>query len=155
MELVAQASDGAEGVEQFRKYKPDITLMDLQMPGLPGIDAIIAIREQAPDAAIIVLTTYSGDFQVLRPFQPRPRAYLLKNLLPKDLLDTIRSVYAGRKTVSPDVAAVLVDHSMDEPLTDRELEVLQLIANGNANKEIAAQLSITEEAVKSRVKNIL
>lgn len=155
LELVAQASNGTEGVEQFRKHKPDITLMDLQMEGLNGIDAIIAIREQAPDAAIIVLTTYSGDVRVRRALKAGAQAYLLKNLLHKDLLDTIRSVHGGRRTVSPDVAAALAEHSLDEPLTDREMEVLQLIANGHANKEIGARLSITEEAVKSRVKNIL
>ncbi len=155
LELVAQASSGAEGVELFRKHKPDITLMDLQMAGLNGIDAIIAIREQAPEAAIIVLTTYSGDVRVRRALKAGAQAYLLKNLLHKDLLDTIRSVHAGHRTVSPDVAAALTEHSLDEPLTEREMEVLQLIANGHANKEIAAQLSITEEAVKSRVKNIL
>jgi len=155
LELVAQASNGTEGVEQFRKHRPDITLMDLQMEGLNGIDAIIAIREQAPDAAIIVLTTYSGDVRVRRALKAGAQAYLLKNLLHKDLLDTIRSVHAGRRTVSPDVAAALAEHSLDEPLTDREMEVLQLIANGHANKEIGARLSITEEAVKSRVKNIL
>jgi len=155
LELVAQASNGTEGVEQFRKHRPDITLMDLQMEGLNGIDAIIAIREQAPDAAIIVLTTYSGDVRVRRALKAGAQAYLLKNLLHKDLLDTIRSVHAGRRTVSHDVAAALAEHSLDEPLTDREMEVLQLIASGHANKEIAARLSITEEAVKSRVKNIL
>jgi DNA-binding NarL/FixJ family response regulator len=155
MELVAQASSGTEGVEQFRLHRPDITLMDLQMPGLHGIDAIIAIREQAPDASIIVLTTYSGDVQVRRALKAGAQAYLLKNLLHKDLLDTIRSVHAGRRTVSPDVAVALADHSLDEPLTDRETEVLQLIADGHANKEIAVRLAITEEAVKSRVKSIL
>jgi DNA-binding NarL/FixJ family response regulator len=155
LELVAQASNGAEGVDQFLKHKPDITLMDLQMPGLHGIDAIIAIREKVPDAAIVVLTTYSGDVQVRRALKAGARAYLLKDALHKELLDTIRSVHAGRRTVSPDVAAALAEHSLDEPLTDREMEVLQLIVNGHANKEIAARLSISEEAVKSRVKNIL
>ncbi|MGJ5816762.1 response regulator [Paludibaculum fermentans] len=155
LELVAQAAGGAEGVEQFRKHKPDITLMDLQMPGLHGVDAIIAIREQAPEAAIIVLTTYSGDVQVRRALKAGAQAYLLKNLLHKDLLETIRRVHAGHRMVSPDVAVALTDHMMDEPLTEREDEVLQLIASGHANKEIAARLCITEEAVKSRVKNIL
>jgi len=154
-ELVAQASNGADGIEQFRKHKPDVTLMDLQMPGLPGIDAIIAIREQAPSAAIIVLTTYSGDVPVLRALKAGAQAYLLKNILHKDLLDTIRRVHAGHRSVSPDIATVLADHSLDEPLTDKEMEVLQLIVQGQANKEIAARLSLTEEAVKSRVKNIL
>lgn len=155
MKLVAEASTGAEGVEQYRKHKPDITLMDLQMPGMHGIDAITAIREQSPDAVIIVLTTYSGDVQVRRALKAGAQAYLLKNLLHKDLLDTIRSVHAGNRTVSPDVAAALANHTLDEPLTERETEVLQLIAKGHANKEIAALLGITEEAVKSRVKNVL
>jgi DNA-binding NarL/FixJ family response regulator len=155
LELVAQASSGAEGVELFRAYKPDITLMDLQMPGLHGIDAILAIRELDPKAAIIVLTTYSGDAQVRRALKAGAQAYLLKSLLHKELLDTIRMVHEGHRMLSPAVAAALADHSMDEPLTDREMEVLQLIAGGHANKEIAARLAITEEAVKSRVKSIL
>lgn len=155
LELVAQACNGAEGVNQFLKHKPDITLMDLQMPGLPGIDAIIAIREKVPDAAIVVLTTYSGDIQVRRALQAGARAYLLKDTLHTDLLDTIRNVYAGRRTISPEAAATLAEHSLDESLTEREMEVLRLIVGGHANKEIAAQLSISEEAVKSRVKNIL
>jgi DNA-binding NarL/FixJ family response regulator len=155
LELVAEAANGAEGVDQFRRHRPDVTLMDLQMPGLHGIDAVIAIREQAPDAAIIVLTTYSGDVQVRRALKAGAQAYLLKSALHKELLATIRTVHAGNRTVSPDVAAALADHAMDELLTDRELEVLRLIADGRANKEIAARLLITEEAVKSRVKNIL
>lgn len=155
LELVAQSSNGADGVEQFKRHAPDVTLMDLQMPGLHGIDAIIAIREQAPDAAIIVLTTYSGDAQVRRALQAGARAYLLKSVLHTDLLDTIRSVHAGQRTISPDLAAVLAEHSLDEHLTDREMEVLHLIARGHANKIIAAQLALTEEAIKSRVKSIL
>jgi DNA-binding NarL/FixJ family response regulator len=153
--LVAEASNGLEGIDQFRRYKPDVTLMDLQMPTLHGIDAIVAIREQAPDAGIIVLTTYSGDVQVRRALKAGAQAYLLKNVIHKDLIDTIQKVYSGHRTVSPEIATALADHSLDEPLTDREMEVLQLIANGHANKEIAAQLSLTEEAVKSRVKSIL
>ena len=155
MELVSEAADGREGVEQFRKYAPDITLMDLQMPETTGMEAIIAIREQAPEARIIVLTTYSGDVQAQRALQAGARAYLLKNLLHKELLTTIRAVHAGHKTMSPAVAAELAAHAGEEALTEREMEVLRLIAAGNANKEIAAQLSITEETVKSRVKNIL
>jgi DNA-binding NarL/FixJ family response regulator len=155
LKLVAAAANGAEAVEQFRKHKPDVTLMDLQMPGLHGVDAIIAIREYSPNAAIIVLTTYSGDVQIRRALKAGAQAYLLKNVLHKDLLDTVRKVHLGHRTVSPDVAAALADHSLDEPLTDREMEVLQLIAKGQANKEIAARLALTEEAVKSRVKSIL
>lgn len=155
MELVAQASNGREGIDQFRAHAPDITLMDLQMPEISGIDALIAIREEAPNARVIVLTTYSGDVQALRALKAGARAYLLKNLLHKELLATIRTVHAGHKTMSPSVAAQLAEHSAEDALSPREIDVLRLIADGNANKEIAAQLSITEETVKSRVKNIL
>jgi DNA-binding NarL/FixJ family response regulator len=155
MEIVDQASNGREGVEQFRKHTPDITLMDLQMPEMSGIDAIAAIRQDTPEARIIVLTTYSGDVQAVQALKAGARAYLLKGLLHKELLATIRTVHAGNKTMSPSVAADLADHSGEETLTPREIDVLRLIAAGNANKEIAAQLSVTEETVKSRVKNIL
>ncbi len=155
MELVAQASTGGQGIEQFQRHLPDITLMDLQMPGGNGIEAIDVIRRSAPAARIIVLTTYSGDMQVIRALDAGARAYLLKNTLHADLLDTIRAVHSGRKTVSPALAIELAEHAGMESLTPRETEVLKLIAGGNANKEIAARLSITEETVKSRVKNIL
>jgi DNA-binding NarL/FixJ family response regulator len=155
MKLVAEACSGREGIEQFRIHAPDIVLMDLQMPEMNGIDAIIAIREVVPDAHIIVLTTYSGDVQAQRALRAGARAYLLKNLLHKELLTTIRSVHAGRKTMSPAVAAELAEHSAQDALTGREIDVLRLIAAGHANKEIAAQLLVTEETVKSRVKNIL
>lgn len=155
MELVAQAADGVEGVEQFRKHAPDITLMDLQMPDISGVEAITTIRKGAPDARIIVLTTYSGDVQVMHALEAGARAYLLKNVLHKDLLDTIRTVNAGRKTMSPSIAAELTEHCGEDALTAREIDVIRLIAGGHANKEIAARLSITEETVKSRVKNIL
>jgi DNA-binding NarL/FixJ family response regulator len=155
MKLVSQAADGREGIEQFRKHAPDVTLMDLQMPETTGVEAIIAIRKNSPDARIIVLTTYSGDVQVSRALEAGARAYLLKNTLHKELLDTIRAVHAGRKTVSPSLAAELAEHSGEDALTPREIDVLRLIAAGDANKEIAARLSITEETVKSRVKNIL
>jgi DNA-binding NarL/FixJ family response regulator len=155
MELVAQASTGSGGIEQFRKHLPDITLMDLQMPEGNGIEAIDAIRKSVPAARIIVLTTYSGDMQVLRALEAGARAYLLKNTLHTELLDTIRAVHAGRKTMSPALASEMAEHAGTESLTPREIDVLKLIAGGNANKEIAAQLSITEETVKSRVKNIL
>ncbi|MGA2814467.1 MAG: response regulator transcription factor [Candidatus Acidiferrum sp.] len=155
MQIVGEASTGSEGVEQFRKHAPDITLMDLQMPEMKGIDAIIAIREKSPEARIIVLTTYSGDVQAQRALKAGARAYLLKDGLHKELLTTIRDVHAGRKTVSPAVAAELAGHSTEDSLTVREIDVLQLIAGGHANKEIAARLSITEETVKSRVKTIL
>jgi DNA-binding NarL/FixJ family response regulator len=153
--MVAEAGSGNEAVEQFRRHSPDITLMDLQMPGTSGIDAIIAILEHSPAARIIVLTTYSGDAQALRALKAGARAYLLKDLLHKELLSTIRSVYSGAKTVSPSVATEIASHSEDDSLTEREIEVLRLIAGGNANKEIAAQLAVSEETVKGRVMQIL
>lgn len=155
MRLVAQASNGREAIHQFRAHVPDVTLMDLQMPEMNGIDAITAIRGEFPDARFIVLTTYTGDVQVLRALKAGARAYLLKNLLHKDLLETIRAVHAGKKALSPDASYELAEHATDDPLTPGEVQVLRLIAGGNANKQIAAQLSITEETVKGRVKNIL
>jgi DNA-binding NarL/FixJ family response regulator len=155
MELIGQAATGREGIELFRTHSPDITLMDLQMPDKNGIEAIAAIRQSAPEARIIVLTTYSGDVQVLRALEAGARAYLLKNSLHKELLDTIRSVHAGHKTMSPSLAADLAEYSGKDGLSQKEIDVLKLIAAGHANKEIAAQLSVTEETVKSRVKNIL
>ena len=132
-----------------------MSVMDLQMPEMSGFDAIIAIRDEFPGARIIVLTTYAGDAQAVRAMKAGAQGYLLKNLLHKELLQTIRAVHAGRKAMTPDVAAQLAEHSGEEALTPKEIDVLRLIAAGNANKEIAAQLSITEETVKSRVKNIL
>ena len=155
MELVAEASNGREALEQFRLHEPDVILMDLQMPEVNGVDAIIAICGEFPRARIIVLTTYTGDVQVLRALRAGARGYLLKNLLRKELLDTIRLVHAGQKRIPPDVAAELAEHATDESLSEREIEVLRLISGGNANKEIGAQLSITEETVKGHVKNIL
>ena len=155
MELVAEATDGREAIAQFRKYHPDITLMDLQMPKMEGIDSMLAIRSEFPQARIIVLTTYSGDVQVLRALKAGAQAYLLKSLLRKELLETIRAVHAGKKRIPPEIAAQLAEYASEDALTAREIEVLRLIAAGNANKQIAAQLSVTEETVKSRVKNIL
>ena len=155
MELVGEASNGREAVEQFRKHQPDVTLMDLQMPEMSGIDALGAIRGEFPEARIIVLTTYAGDVQVLRALKAGARAYLLKGLLRKELLDTIRAVHAGQKRMPAEVAAEIAEHATDDVLTAREIGVLRLIAGGNANKEIAAQLSITEETVKGHVKSIL
>jgi len=155
LQMVGEASDGREAVEQFRKHRPDITLMDLQMPEMNGIDAIDAIRAEFPQARIIVLTTYAGDVQATRAMKAGARGYLLKSLLRRELLDTIRAVHAGQKRLVPAVAAELAEHSTDEFLTAREIEVLRLIGTGNANKEIAALLSITEETVKGHVKNIL
>jgi DNA-binding NarL/FixJ family response regulator len=155
MTLVGEASNGRDAIQQFREHRPDVTLMDLQMPEMDGIDAIIAIRDEFPEARIIVLTTYVGDVQILRALKAGARAYLLKNLLHKELLDTIRAVHAGKKTLSPDASYQLAEHATDDALTPAEISVLRLIAAGNANKQIADQLSITEETVKGRVKNIL
>ena len=155
MQLVAEASDGREAVAQFRNHHPDVTLMDLQMPDMNGIDAINAIRGEFPEARIIVLTTYAGDAQVKRALQAGAQGYLLKGLLRKELLDTIRAVHSGRKRMSPEIAAEIAEHAMDTALTPREIAVLKLIAAGNANKEIAAQLHISEEGVKGSVKSLL
>jgi DNA-binding NarL/FixJ family response regulator len=155
LKLVAEASNGREAVEQFRAHRPDVTLMDLQMPEMNGVEAMIAIREEFPSARIIVLTTYVGDAQVLRALEAGARAYLLKSALRKELPETIRLVHAGHKRIVPEVATELAEHATDDALSPREIEVLKLIASGNANKIIAAQLSITEETVKGHVKNIL
>lgn len=155
MMLVAEACNGREAIQQFRSHLPDITLMDLQMPEMNGLDAVIAIRGEFPEAKMIVLTTYAGDVQVLRSLKAGARAYLLKNLLHKELLETIRAVHAGKKALSPEASFEIAEHATDDALTNGEVEVLRLIAAGNANKQIADQLSITEETVKGRVKNIL
>jgi DNA-binding NarL/FixJ family response regulator len=155
MELVAEACNGLEALEQFRRHHPDITLMDLQMPEMSGIDAISAIRGEFPEARIIILTTHAGDVQVSRALKAGARAYLLKGSLRNELLETIRAVHAGQKRVSSEVAAEIAEHSTDDALTPREVDVLRLVAKGNANKEIAAQLSLTEETVKSHIRNIL
>ena len=155
MELVAQASTGREAIEQFRRHQPDITLMDLQMPDISGIEAMIAIRGEFPNARIIVLTTYAGDVQVVRALKAGARGYLLKGNVHKDLLETIRAVHVGRKRVAPEIAEELAMHTAEDELTARELEVIKLIAKGNANKEIAAQLAVAEDTVKKHVTSIL
>jgi DNA-binding NarL/FixJ family response regulator len=155
MQLVAEASNGREAIQEFRAHRPDVTLMDLQMPEMSGLDAAIAIRGEFREAKIIVLTTYTGDVQVLRALKAGARAYLLKNLLHRELLETIRAVHAGKKALSPEASFELAEHATDDPLTPAEVQILRLIAAGNANKQIADQLSITEETVKGRVKNIL
>src|SRR6266404_4286833 len=155
MSLVAEAANGRDAVQQFRAHRPDITLMDLQMPEMNGLDALTTIRSEFPDARIIVLTTYTGDVQVLRAMKVGARAYLLKNLLDKELLDTIRAVHAGRKALAAEASYELAEHATDEALTPGEVDILRLIAAGNANKQIAEQLSLTEETVKGRVENIL
>ena len=155
MELIGEASNGREAIDLFRKHQPDITLMDLQMPEMNGIDAIGAIRGEFPDARIIMLTTHPGDVQVSRALKAGARGYLLKGMLRKELLETIRAVHAGQKRLSGEAAAEIAEHLADNSLTPREIDVLRLVGAGNANKEIGAQLSLTEVTVKSHVKNIL
>ena len=153
--VVAEASNGREAIQQFRIHRPDVTVMDLQMPEMHGVEAVFAIRDEFPGAKIIVLTTYAGDAQVLRALKAGAQGYLLKAVMHKELADNIRAVYGGRNVLTPEAAAQLAAHTGEEALTLKEIEVLRLIAAGNANKAIAAQLSITEETVKSRVKNVL
>jgi len=155
MSLVAEASNGREAIQQFRTHRPDVTLMDIQMPEMNGVDAMIAIRGEFPEARFIVLTTYTGDVQILRALKAGARAYLLKNFFHKELLETIRAVHAGKKALSAEASYQLAEHVTDDALTPAEIRVLRLIAEGNANKEIAAQLSVSEETVKGQVRNIL
>jgi DNA-binding NarL/FixJ family response regulator len=155
MTMVAEASNGREAIQQFRTHHPDITLMDLQMPEMNGLDAIMAIRLEFPSAKIIVLTTYKGDVQIVRALKAGAQGYLLKNTFHKELVETIRAVHAGKKALSPEASYEIAEHSTDDALTPAEISVLRLIAAGNANKQIADQLSITEDTVKWRVKNIL
>jgi DNA-binding NarL/FixJ family response regulator len=153
--LVAEAANGQEAIQQFRAHLPDVTLMDLQMPQMNGLDAMIAIRAEFPDARMIVLTTYMGDVQVLRALKAGARGYLLKNSLHRELTDTIRAVHAGRKILSSEVSFQLAEHLGEDTLTPAEIRVLRLIAEGYANKEIGAQLAISEETIKSQVRSIL
>jgi DNA-binding NarL/FixJ family response regulator len=155
MKLIAEASNGREALESFRLHHPDVTLMDIQMPGFNGIEAIDYILNEFPDAHIIVLTTYTGDVQVLRALKAGARGYVLKGHVHRELLETIRAVHAGQKGIPPDIAAELAEHAGDDELTIREIDVLRLIAGGNSNKLIADQLSIGEATVKSHVTNIL
>jgi DNA-binding NarL/FixJ family response regulator len=155
MKLVAEASNGKDAIEEFRLQRPDVTLMDLQMPAMNGIEAIIGIRSEFPTARIIVLTTYAGDVQVLRALKAGAQGYILKGHVRRELLDTIRAVHAGQKRIPPEVAAELAEHATEDALTSREIAVLRLIAAGNANKAIAGELSIAEDTVKSHVTNIL
>ena len=155
MQLVAEASTGREAIAQFRTHQPDVTLMDLQMPDMNGIEAIIAIRGEFPEARIIVLSTYSGDVQVVRALKAGARAYLLKGNVNKELLTTIRAVHSGQKRIPPEIAAGLAEYSGEDELSEREIEVLRLIAGGNSNKEIAAQLGLAEDTVKRHVTNLL
>jgi DNA-binding NarL/FixJ family response regulator len=155
MTLVGQAANGREAIQQFRTLRPDVTLMDLQMPEMNGLDALIAIRTEFPDARVIVLTTYEGDVHILRAIKAGALGYLLKNTLHSELLQTIRAVHAGRKTLSAAVSFQVAEHVSDQALTPAEVVVLRLIADGKANKEIADQLRVTEDTVKGRVKSIL
>jgi len=155
MELVAEASNGAEALDRFREHRPDITLMDLQMPVMTGLHAIQAIRSEFSEARIIVLTTHAGDVQISRALKAGARAYLLKGLLRKELLETIRAVHTGQKRLSPEVAAEIAEHATDDAVSPREIEVLRLAAGGNSNKEIGERLSLSEETVKSHIRSIL
>lgn len=155
MKLVAEASNGHEAIERFRLHRPDVTLMDLQMPDFNGVEVIERIQQEQANARIIVLTTYTGDVHILRALKAGARAYILKGHVHRELLDTIRAVHAGHKRIPPEVAADLAEHAMDDALTAREIDVLRLIAAGNANKNIADQLAIGEATVKTHVTNIL
>jgi DNA-binding NarL/FixJ family response regulator len=155
MKLIAEASNGQEAIESFRLHRPDVTLMDIQMPSFNGIEAIVRIQSEFPDARIIVLSTYTGDAQVVKALRAGARAYILKGHVHRELLETIRAVHGGLKKIPPDIAAELAEHATDDELTQREIDVLRLIAAGNSNKLIADHLSIGEATVKSHVTNIL
>jgi DNA-binding NarL/FixJ family response regulator len=155
MQMVAQASGGREAIQQFREHQPDVTLMDLRLPDLSGIDAMIAIRAEFPDARIVMLTTFEGDVEIQRSLAAGARGYILKSMPPNELTDVIRQVHAGKKRIPPQVAAQLAEHLADEPLTARERDVLQHIAGGNRNRDIGEKLFISEETVKVHVKHIM
>jgi DNA-binding NarL/FixJ family response regulator len=155
MQVVAEAGSGLEAVEEFRKHRPDVTLMDLRMPVMSGIDAMAAILHDYPEARFIILTTYSGDVEIVRALRAGAQAYLLKGHLRKELFDTIRTVHDGRRRIPPEIASQIANHTADSALTTREVGVLRLIAAGNANKLVADKLSISEDTVKGHVKSIL
>jgi DNA-binding NarL/FixJ family response regulator len=155
MELVAEASNGRDGLERFRQHRPDITLMDLRLPDMNGIDAMAAIRSEFPDARIVILTTFEGDVEIQRALEAGARGYLLKSMPPKELLDGIRQVHAGKKRIPPEIVAHLAEHLSDETLTAREVEVLRQVAGGNRNRDIAEHLFISEETVKVHVKHVM
>jgi len=155
MTVVAEANNGEEAIAQFRTHRPDITLMDLQMPVMTGTEAILAIRKEFPEARIIVLTTYTGDAQATKALEAGASGYLLKNMLRKELVETIRQVHAGRKRIFPEVAVDIAEHHADDALSEREVEVLRLVAAGNSNRKVADHLFISEETVKAHLKNIL
>ena len=155
MVLVAEASNGREAIEQYRVHRPDVTLMDLQMPVMNGTEAILTIRKEFPDARIIVLTTYAGDVQAVRAIKAGASGYMLKNMVRKELVETIRTVHAGKKRIPAEIAVEMAEHHSDDALSEREIEVLQQVAAGNANKLVAAHLRISEETVKAHMKSIL
>ena len=155
MVLIGEAANGREAIESFRAHRPDVTLMDLQMPDMNGIDAINAIRGEFPAARIVVLTTYKGDVQALRALKAGAAGFLLKSMLRKELLETIRIVHSGRRRVPPEIATEIAEHAADDALTEREIAVLKRVANGSANKQIAVVLGISEETVKAHMKSIL
>jgi len=155
MMLVGEASNGREAVESFRRLRPNVTLMDLRMPGMSGLEAITSIRSDFPDARIIVLTTYSGDAQAAAALKAGAAGYLLKNLVRKELIETIRTVHAGKRRIPPEIATEIAEHVADDALTDREIEVLRAVAAGKSNKLIAAELDIAEGTVKTHMKSIL
>ena len=155
LQLVGEATNGREAIDKFRACLPDVVLMDLQMPEMNGLDAIAAIRSEYPDARIVVLTTYKGDMQAIRAFKAGASGYLLKSMLRKELLDTIRLVHAGKKRIPPEIASEIAEHHSDDTLTQREIEVLQHVATGAANKMVAGHLGISEETVKAHMRSIL
>ena len=153
--LVAEASNGRDAIQGFREHQPDVTLMDLRLPDMSGIDAMIAIRGEFPEAHIIMLSTFAGDVEIQRALQAGARAYVLKSMPPKELVEIIRQVHVGKKRIPPEIAAHLAEHYSDEALTAREVEVLGQIAGGNRNRDIAEKLFITEETVKVHIKHIM
>jgi len=155
MQVIADASSAQDALQQYRKHRPDVTLMDLRLPDKSGIDTMIAIRTEFPEARVIILTTFEGDVEIQRALEAGARAYLLKSMPPKDLLEVIRQVHAGKKRVPPQLAAQLAEHMSDEALTTREIEVLSQIAEGNRNRDIGEKLFITEETVKVHIKHIM
>ena len=155
MMMAAEASSGKDAIQRFRDHKPDVTLMDLRLPDMSGIDAMIAILSEFPDARVIILTTFAGDVEIRRALQAGARAYVLKSMPPKELVEVIRQVHGGKKRIPPEIAAHLAEHYSDEALTGREIEVLHQIAGGNRNRDIAEKLFITEETVKVHIKHIM
>ncbi len=155
MVLIADASNGTEAIQKFKEHRPDVTLMDLRLPDISGVDSLMAIRADAPDARIIMLSTFEGDVEIHRALQAGARAYLLKNMPPKELVEVIRQVHAGKKRIPTEIAAHLAEHLSDEALTDREIDVLKHVGGGNRNRDIAERLFISEETVKVHIKHIM